>query len=134
MAGVTSGTGEKGLLRRLAPAYAHSVVDYKMTAPFIEIGTVEHIAVGEVITIAMPTGTVAVFNVGGRIFAIDDGCVRCGASLAEGSLTDMTVTCPNCDWRYDIESGSVQGIPSLRTDIYEVKVIGRRIMVAPRKD
>ena len=105
-----------------------------MTASFVEIGTVDHIAAGSVITIAMPTGTVAVFNVGGRIFAIDDGCVRCGASLAEGLLTDMTVACPNCDWHYDIQSGTVQGIPSLRTDIYEVKVAGSRVLVAPRKD
>lgn len=105
-----------------------------MTAPFVDIGTIEHIAAGAVITISVPTGTVAVFNAGGRIFAIDDGCVRCGASLAEGLLVGMTVTCPNCDWRYDVESGCVQGIPSLRTDTYEVKIVGSRIMVSPRKD
>jgi nitrite reductase/ring-hydroxylating ferredoxin subunit len=105
-----------------------------MPAPFLEIGTIEHMADGSVITIAVPTGTVAVFNAGGRIFAIDDGCVRCGASLAEGLLVDVTVTCPHCDWRYDIETGSVQGIPSLRTDTYVVKVVGCRIMVASRKD
>ena len=105
-----------------------------MPAPFIEIGTIEHISAGSVITIAVPTGTVAVFNAGGRIFAIDDGCVRCGASLAEGLLVEMTVACPNCDWRYDIETGCVLGVPSLRTDVYEVRIVGSRIMVAPRKD
>jgi len=105
-----------------------------MTAPFVDIGAVGHIASGSVITVAVPTGTVAIFNVTGRIFAIDDGCVRCGASLAEGLLTDSTVSCPNCDWRYDVRTGCVEGVPSLRTDTYEVKVVGSRIMVSSRRD
>lgn len=105
-----------------------------MSVPFIDIGTVEHIAPGTVITIAMPTGTVALFNAGGHIHAIDDGCVRCGASLSEGLLTEMTVTCPSCGWRYDIETGGVIGVPSLHTETYAVKVVGCRVMVAPRKD
>jgi nitrite reductase/ring-hydroxylating ferredoxin subunit len=105
-----------------------------MPAPFIDIGALEHIASVSVITLEVPTGTVAIFNVGGRIFAIDDGCVRCGASLAEGSLVDTTVTCPNCDWRYDVRTGCVEGVPSLRTDTYEVKVVGSRLLVAPRRD
>ena len=115
-------------------AYAREDVDYKMPQPFVDIGTVEHIAAGSVITIAVPTGTVAVFNARGRIFAIDDGCVRCGASLAEGYLDDVTVSCPSCDWRYDIVTGAVEGVPSLCTHTYEVKIVGSRIMLATRRD
>ena len=105
-----------------------------MTEPFVDVGAAEQLASIPVITIAVPTGTVAIFNVAGRIFAIDDGCVRCGASLAEGSIVDTTVTCPNCDWRYDIRTGCVEGVPSLRTDTYTVKVVGSRVMVASRRD
>ena len=126
--------GEKSVTGDLPRAYTQQHVDYNMTAAFIDIGTVEHIAPGTVITIAMPTGTVALFNAGGHIHAIDDGCVRCGASLAEGSLAEMTVTCPNCGWRYDVQTGRVLGVPALRTETYEVKVVGCRIMVAPHKD
>ena len=105
-----------------------------MNTDFIDIGTIQHIAPGTVITIAMPTGVVALFNAGGRIHALDDGCVRCGASLAEGSLVGMTVTCLKCGWRYDLETGRVLGVPSLRTETYEVKVVGSRILVAPNED
>jgi nitrite reductase/ring-hydroxylating ferredoxin subunit len=36
---------------------------------------------------------VAIFNVDGKLFAIDDWCLRCGASLASGALRGRRVIC-----------------------------------------
>ena len=54
--------------------------------------------------VSLPPGTgkaftvaglnLAFFNVGGRVFAIDDLCPHRGASLAEGSLNGTPVVCP----------------------------------------
>ncbi len=48
---------------------------------------------------------VAVFNVDGKFFAIDDTCAHLGASLSEGALHGQNVTCPAHDWTYDVTSG-----------------------------
>ncbi|HEY1327873.1 MAG TPA: Rieske 2Fe-2S domain-containing protein [Casimicrobiaceae bacterium] len=97
---------------------------------FVEVALAHDIAEGTATTVAIPVATVALFKVGGRIFGIDDTCVRCGRSLAAGALRGTTVTCTSCGWYYDLATGSVNDIPSLRTDTFEVKVVEARHMVA----
>jgi nitrite reductase/ring-hydroxylating ferredoxin subunit len=73
---------------------------------------------------------IAVFNIDGSLFAVDDSCVRCGSSLAAGLLSGSQITCSKCDWRYDVTNGRVNGIPALRIDTFEVRTVGARVMVA----
>jgi nitrite reductase/ring-hydroxylating ferredoxin subunit len=74
---------------------------------------------------------IALFCDGERIFAIDDVCLRCRASLAEGALAGTVVTC-SCGWRYDLEYGQVLGFPRLRIGTYAVRLIGGRVLVGSR--
>jgi nitrite reductase/ring-hydroxylating ferredoxin subunit len=74
----------------------------------------------------------AVFNVGGRLFAIEDGCLFCGSSLASGVLCRNEVTCSRCAWKYDLTTGAVKGVPRLRADRYEVKVEDSRILISTK--
>lgn len=74
--------------------------------------------------------SVAVFNADGRLFALEDDCVRCGGSLAAGTLQGLAVTCPECDWTYDITTGCVRNVPSLRTDAFQVKIVDSKVLVA----
>lgn len=46
---------------------------------------------------------VAVFNVGGKIFAWDNRCPHRGASLGDGYITDKTVQCKFHLWEFDIK-------------------------------
>ena len=73
---------------------------------------------------------VALFKVNGEYFAIGDFCIRCGASLALGTVAGHTVRCSHCDWTYDLTNGRSTDIPSLRTDWFEVQVVGAKLMVA----
>lgn len=50
---------------------------------------------------------IALFNVDGRFYAIDDLCTHDGASLAEGSLGGTTVTCPWHAAEFDVTTGEV---------------------------
>jgi nitrite reductase/ring-hydroxylating ferredoxin subunit len=50
---------------------------------------------------------IALFNAGGRIFAIDDACPHEGASLAEGALDGTTVVCPWHAAEFDVTCGKV---------------------------
>ena len=72
---------------------------------------------------------IAVFNVAGHLYALDDACIRCGSSLAIGRVNGMTVVCCGCRWRYDVRSGSVRGIPGLQIDTFNVAIVDTHVMI-----
>ena len=96
---------------------------------FIDAARLANIAAGTGCVFVAAEANIALFNVDGTIFAIDDWCLRCGSSLAAGELNRTTVTCPGCNWRYDIKQGFLCALPALRIDRYEVKVVKSRIML-----
>jgi nitrite reductase/ring-hydroxylating ferredoxin subunit len=50
---------------------------------------------------------IALFNLGGRFFAIDDSCSHESASLAEGTLDGATIVCPWHGAEFDVRTGKV---------------------------
>ena len=75
---------------------------------------------------------IAPFQVDGEVFAVDDGCARCGASLAAGTLDGCDVECAGCGWHYDVVTGCVRGVPRLRIDTFAVQTRGDIVSVANR--
>ena len=98
----------------------------------VDVGCAEELEPGGAIAVSVGAFAVAVFNVGGELFAIDDVCVHCGASLASGEATDHNVSCAQCGWRYDLATGCVCALPPLRVDRYSVSLVDRRIVVDAR--
>ena len=66
---------------------------------------------------------VALFQVDGLVVGLSNWCLRCGSSLGSGAVRNSQVACPGCDWRYDLATGAVVGIPALRVDMFDVRVI-----------
>jgi len=83
---------------------------------------------GSAIARATAGRDVALFNVDGHYHAIDDLCLRCGASLATGKLEGASVLC-RCGWTYDLSTGEVRGIPRLSNDRYAASVDGGEVCV-----
>lgn len=66
---------------------------------------------------------VAVFNVGGDLYATDDTCTHSKASLAEGYITGDEVECPLHFARFCISTGEALCLPARRPlKTYEVVV------------
>ena len=99
---------------------------------------------GELITVArlsdMPPGTcrhvdaggraVAVFNVGGTIYAIGGTCTHEDGPLGEGELDGTVVTCPWHGAQFDVRTGHVVGPPAAENvPAYKVVVEGEDIKV-----
>jgi len=97
---------------------------------FAEVARLDQIKSGTATVVSVAASAVALFNVEGRLFAVDDCCVRCGSSLASGTLQGVAVACPGCNWQYDVTNGCVQGIAALCIDTFEVKIEDSRVMVA----
>ena len=54
----------------------------------------------------------AVFNVDGELFAIDDTCTHQDASLADGWLEGCEVECPLHASKFDLRTGEVDAPPA----------------------
>jgi len=50
---------------------------------------------------------VAVFNVGGELFALENSCPHQGGPLADGWLEQSLVTCPWHGWCFDVRTGKM---------------------------
>ena len=99
-------------------------------AGFVEVGSLTQLPAGASRRVTVGTADFLLVNVGGRVVAIGDLCLRCSRSLSTGSLSGQVLTCSGCGWKYDVEHGCVDGLPSLRTEMHEVSVDDGRLLVA----
>ena len=71
----------------------------------------------------------ALFNVDGGFYAINDVCGHRGGPLGEGELDGKTVVCPWHGWRYNVTTGENELVPDLPTEKYDVTLDGEDILV-----
>jgi len=102
----------------------------KPATKWVEVAVAQGPPAGKAILATLADNAIALFNVDGVLFALDDFCIRCGSSLAAGKLQAFLITCSGCDWQYDATTGCVSRIPALRIDTFETKIADSRIMVA----
>jgi len=99
-------------------------------ADFVKVGKTGEIPNGSGKTVDVKGKPVAIFNIDGSFYAIDDSCVHRGGPLGEGEVTGKTVTCPWHGWRYDVTTGANELNPSISVAKYEVKIEGEDILIA----
>jgi nitrite reductase/ring-hydroxylating ferredoxin subunit len=79
------------------------------------------ISPGECARIQLPSGEeVAVFNVDGEYYAIDNFCPHKGAPLSDGALCGHVVECSLHGWQFDVRTGECLTVPE-RIRTYRVK-------------
>lgn len=89
---------------------------------------------GEAVRIAGDT-PIAVFNVDGALYAIDDTCTHQDASLADGWLEGCLVECPLHASCFDLRTGRVSGPPAKRgVRTHKVTVVDGMVYVQPADD
>ncbi len=73
--------------------------------------------------------TLALFNVDGTYYAIDNTCLHRGGPLGEGELDGEIVTCPWHGWRYDVTTGANANNPAVKVSKVPVTVEGTAVFV-----
>jgi len=73
--------------------------------------------------------TLAIFNVDGSFYAVDNTCLHRGGPLGEGELDGKIVTCPWHGWQYDVATGSNVNNPAAKVTCFPVKVEGTSVFV-----
>ena len=72
---------------------------------------------------------IAVFNIDGAFFAIDNTCVHRGGPLGEGDLIGEELVCPWHLWAFDVRTGNCPGSTEMGVAAHDVKIEGNRVLV-----
>lgn len=96
---------------------------------YVRVASTADIPEGEGRAFDVNGKTVAVFNSGGKFYAIDNECKHQGGPLGEGELEGTVVTCPLHAWTYDVTTGESPDDPDCKIDCFEVKVEGDDLLV-----
>ena len=97
---------------------------------FIKVSTLEEIAPGTAKQVSLNGRKVALFNVNGTIYAIDDTCSHRGAPLSEGECEGAEVTCPWHGARFNLSTGEHLCPPANRSvKAYQVQVVGNDVQI-----
>ena len=97
---------------------------------FVKVATVDDLAPGQAKCVEANDKEIALFNIGGSFYAIDNTCTHVGGPLSEGELEGAQVTCPWHGGVFDVTTGEVLGPPPARAvNRYNVRVEGSDIEV-----
>jgi nitrite reductase/ring-hydroxylating ferredoxin subunit len=95
---------------------------------FVRVAGIADVNPGSGVVAEVNGKTLAVFNVGGTFYVIDNTCVHRGGPLGEGEVEGNVVTCPWHGWQYNMVTGGCINNPSARVEVYQVKVEGDAVM------
>ena len=93
-------------------------------AEFVRVAAPTDIPAGEGRMFEVNGKQIAVFNIDGSFYAIDNTCKHQGGPLAEGELDGCTVVCPWHGWTYDVRTGISPDDDETGVSTYPVKVEG----------
>jgi len=103
-------------------------------AEFIKVATTADLAPGEKMLVEYDDEDVGLFNINGQFYAISDVCTHDGGPLVEGNLDGEWVTCPRHGARFNVQSGK-QTMPAISpVPLFQVKIDGDDILIAPKDD
>jgi 3-phenylpropionate/trans-cinnamate dioxygenase ferredoxin subunit len=97
---------------------------------FVTAARTSDIPIGQVREFTVDGIAIAIANVDGAFYAIDDVCTHDGGPLGEGTLVGDQVECPRHGARFDVRTGAVKALPAvLPVHTYPVRVEGDEIKV-----
>ena len=98
-------------------------------ASFVKVGRRDEIPEGSGKTVEVAGKKIALFNAGGKFYAIADTCLHRGGPLGEGELEGTLVTCPWHGWQYDITTGCNADDPEVKVASFPVRLEGDDILI-----
>ena len=97
---------------------------------FLRAARKDEIPAGSIREFQVNGTTLAIANVSGSFYAIDNTCLHRGGPLGQGEVEDSVVTCPWHGWQYDVTTGTNLDDDTVCVVRYEVKLEGGSVLVA----
>ncbi len=94
------------------------------------VAAIQEIPSGQAKKVKVGDKDVALFNVNGTFYAIDDTCPHRGGPLSEGELEGSEVTCPWHGARFNVTTGAHLCPPANRdVTAYKIQVTGNDVQI-----
>jgi len=94
------------------------------------VATLDEVDIGQMIARDIADVHVALYNVGGNIFATDNVCTHAYALLTDGWLDDAVVECPLHGGQFNVRTGEATCTPAeVDLQAYSVRVVEGKIEV-----
>jgi nitrite reductase (NADH) small subunit len=87
-----------------------------------KVAEIDEIGPGQARVVDVEGRTLALFNVDGTFYAMDNTCAHRGGPLGEGDLEGPLVVCPWHAWRWDVTTGRNANNPAVTMQCYPVRV------------
>jgi 3-phenylpropionate/trans-cinnamate dioxygenase ferredoxin component len=97
---------------------------------WIDVASQNALSEGEHVVVDVDGVDVAVFNLEGSFYAIEDVCSHDGAEIASGELQGDEIICPRHGARFCVKTGQVKSAPAYE-DIacFKVRIENERVQV-----
>ena len=101
-----------------------------MSVEFVPVAKAGDVAPGSAAVVVVDGREIALFNVAGIFYALENACPHQGGPLAEGFIDGPIVTCPWHAWCFDVRTGSMTLGALSSVDAFEVQNDGSTISVS----
>jgi len=81
-------------------------------AAWVDVARAEDFPPGTVRTVETDGTPIAVFNLDGRYYAIEDVCTHEAETLSNGAVEDEAIVCPHHGARFSIRTGAALSPPA----------------------
>ena len=96
---------------------------------FVRAAKAADVAAGTIREVSVGSTMVALANVGGSFYAINNTCLHRGGPLGQGALEGRTVTCPWHGWQFDVTTGKAGMNPNTGVACYPTEVRGDEVFI-----
>lgn len=96
----------------------------------IKIASVDEVSLGKAKCVKVEGKELALFNINGKFYCIDNTCTHTGGPLCEGEIKENVVICPWHGSNFDIFTGKVLSPPAEKNvDTYAVTIKEKDILI-----
>jgi len=97
---------------------------------WVDAGTTDTLVPGSHVVVDVDGVDVAVFNIDGEFFAIEDVCTHDGGELACGELEGDVIVCPRHSAKFSLRTGEVLAPPAYEAvATMRVRIEGKLVQV-----
>jgi len=97
---------------------------------FIEVADISDVSSGQIKGVEVDGRKLIISNFNGQFYAMDGVCAHAGGPLCKGELDGRVVVCPWHGWEYDVETGLCDVEPTLKQQVFAVRIDEDKIMVS----
>jgi nitrite reductase (NADH) small subunit len=97
---------------------------------FVTVAKLDQIPPGTCRSVEVQGIFIALCNVAGMVYAVDNTCPHAGGPIGEGTLAGDVVTCPWHGWRFNVRTGERPENPDFKLTRCEVRIDGKEVQIA----